>query len=171
MFGNAYFKLIEDGSRIVNANTIKNENQTAHQKLIETILLESDGRSFNDLNRNGRLDAGEVSQRYILAIAQQAKGRAIITADSQWLTDGMFMFPIANSNVSFGLESILWLVGKTEIPGVVIKERSNRAIQVSDELKSRNIILGVFGFPICMLLILVYLFRWRRRRIGNMVQN
>lgn len=171
MFGNAYFKLRKDDSRIEHGSINKNENQSANQPLIQTVLLESDGRSFNDLNRNGRLDAGEISQRYILAIAQQAKGRAIITADSQWLTDGMFLFPFANSNLNLGLESMLWLVGQTEIPGVVIKERSNRAIQVSDELRSRNIILGVFGFPICMLLILVYLFRWRRKRIGNRLQN
>ncbi|MBW7859271.1 MAG: Gldg family protein, partial [Leptonema sp. (in: Bacteria)] len=137
--GNGFFN-------IQNSNVVPDLNQS--------ILLESDSRSFNDLNRNGKIDTGEISKRYLLAIALELKdkGQAVITSDSEWLTDGMLLFPIENSNLKFGLESMLWLVGKTEIPGVIIKEKSNRAIQVTDELKSRNIILGVFVFPIFTLM-------------------
>jgi len=71
--------------------------------------------------------------------------------------------------VRFGLDSMLWLVGGSEIPGIVVKERTDRAIQVNDDLKLRNIVLGVFGFPVASGLLLalsLYLYR-RRRKFGE----
>ncbi len=139
----------------------------------ESVLLYSDGRTFRDRNRNGRIEPGEESARYVLGLlyeptsADEAvkQGRLILLSDAQMLSNAMLAFPVDKENIRFGLDAMLWLIGGTDIPGIVVKERTDRAIQVNDDLKMRNIVLGVFGFPIASgLLLALSLYMYRRRK-------
>lgn len=161
----------------------------------EDLLLHSDGRAFRDRNRNGRIEPGEEAGRFVLGLLFEdtterpsegstapmpdesqrdasltaQSGKLIVLSDANMLSNAMLAFPVDKENVRFGLDSMLWLVGGSEIPGIVVKERTDRAIQVNDDLKLRNIVLGVFGFPVASGLLLalsLYLYR-RRRKFGE----
>jgi hypothetical protein len=91
-------------------------------------------------------------------------------ADANLFSNAMLAFPVDKENLRFGIDIMLWLIGQNEIPGIVVKERTDRAIQVNDDLKLRNIVLGVFGFPVASGLLLalsLYLYRRRRRFEGE----
>lgn len=167
---------------------IKPEEASSKAPYTENVLLYSDGRTFRDRNRNGQIEPGEESGRFALALLYEGKGedqqagltasaeklvkpeKLIMLADANLFSNAMLAFPVDKENLRFGIDIMLWLIGQNEIPGIVVKERTDRAIQVNDDLKLRNIVLGVFGFPVASGLLLalsLYLYRRRRRFEGE----
>lgn len=167
------------------------QSNGANTSFKEDLLLHSDGRTFRDRNRNGRMEPGEEAGRFVLGLLFEGTvegtkdgqaapmpgesrldaslnaqpGRLIVLSDANIFSNAMLAFPVDKENLRFGLDSMLWLVGGSEIPGIVVKERTDRAIQVNDDLKLRNIVLGVFGFPVASgLLLALSLYLYRRRR-------
>jgi len=176
-------KNVIHGSLVVVGNGFFEKKQSSPPGMIaykENLLVHSDVSAFHDRNRNGRREPGEDAGRFVLALLYEARndnppnanettkqgGKLVLFADPGIFTNSVLSFPVDKDNQRFSVDSMLWLVGGDDIAGVVVKPRLDRAIQVNDDLKMRNIVLGVFGFPLVTALMIgisLYLYRRRRR--------
>lgn len=136
----------------------------------ESEIVFTDGRTFRDRNRNGKRENGEEGGRFALGMSFSGPGRLAIFSDVSWLSNGGLLMPVDHANARLGTDIVMWLAHEGDVPGVLIKERKDRSIQVSDALKIRNIALGVVGFPLLTgvaLALAGYLYRRRRSLEAN----
>lgn len=136
----------------------------------ESEIVFTDGRTFRDRNRNGKRENGEEGGRFALGVSFAGPGRVAIFSDASWLSNGGLMMPVDHTNARLGTDIIMWLAREGDVPGILIKERKDRSIQVSDSLKIRNIALGVVGFPLLTAVALAvasHLYRRRRAMVAE----
>lgn len=152
------------------------------------VVIGSVYNTFLDKNRNGVKDAGEDTGRFDQVIAfaapdkdkgkdeeQGKKGtlkdaRIVVFSSVDWLSDAGLRFPIDHRNIILAADALFWLTENPLAAALVEKERVSRNIQVTDELKLRNIVLGMIVFPVGLGLAMaagMWYFRKRRKFVGE----
>ena len=133
------------------------------------ILLYSPYNSYIDQNRNGRRDTEEKAGRRVLALAYEKKDfvgspRLIVFAGADWLSERGIRFPLANHNPLFAADSMFWLLESPLTATFTPLERPTHNVQVTEELKWRLLLFGMFIFPVSVALLLALaLFYYRRK--------
>ncbi|MBI3396555.1 MAG: Gldg family protein, partial [Spirochaetia bacterium] len=146
-----------------------------------------------DSNRNGKKDAGEASGRYAIGIAiekpaptpkpgekpadkkqdKDAKADApkiALYAGVGWMTEYGLTFPTDQRNIILATDTLSWLTESPLAAALVPEKRESRSIQVTDELKFRNMLLGMLLFPVGTAVALaaaIAVYRRRRRFVGD----
>lgn len=175
------------------------ESENPLKDLEPTVLVNSTFQTVVDRNRNGRKDGNEENGRFPLAIAYERKApqdppapkdkdkeetaekdddrqveqtgpKVLIYASVGWITDSGLRFPVDQRNIIMAADSLFWLTENKLAAGLQPEERKTRAIQVTDELKLRNIVLGMVLFPVGTGLVMavgMWLYRRRRKFIGE----
>ena len=146
---------------------IKNLGELAPQ-----ILLYSPYNSYVDTNKNRRKDATEKAGRRILALAYEKKDfpaspKVVIFSGIDWLSERGIRYPVAKQNSLFATDSMLWLLESPLAATFTPLERPRHNVQVTDELKWRLILIGMFLFPIGVALALGGSLIYHRRKSGN----
>ena len=133
------------------------------------IFLYSPYNSYVDENRNGRRDGKEKNARRILALAYEKKDspaspRLVIFSGTSWLSERGIRYPVANRNPLFATDSLFWLLESPLTASFTPLVRPTHNVQVTEELKWRLILIGMFLFPIGVAIALGgALFYYRRR--------
>ncbi len=158
-----------EGKQAVQDSKKQEKKQEKLKELEAQVLLYSPFNSYVDSNRNSRKDAREKSKRRILALAyakpETHRGpKVIVYAGAHWLSQRAILFPIAHRNLLLASDSFFWLLESPLSATLAAKERPLRNVQVSEELKWRLLLFGVFLFPITLALALTAgLYYYRRR--------
>ncbi len=159
--------------------------------LAPTAIVHTPYNTVIDRNRNGKKDDGEESGRYALGITierpapnapepkpGEKKPDAPKVEDSAklalysgvgWLTEQGLRFPVDQRNIILAADTLFWLTESPLAAGLVPEKRETRSIQVTDELKFRNMILGMVIFPLGTAIALaagIVLYRRRRKFVG-----
>lgn len=143
--------------------------------LMPTAFLFTTFNTALDTNRNGRKDEGEKAGRFALGIAYENAQRkdgakAVIFSGTGWLTELGLRFPVDKRNIILAADSMFWLTESPLSAGLVPDERQSRSIQITDELKLKNMLLGIVIFPLGTALLLglgIFIYRKKRRFIGE----
>ena len=105
---------------------------------------------------------------------ERAEGaRLVVFGGVNWITDRALSYRVVgreHKNLILALDSMLWLTENPLAAAIQPEPRQSRNIQVTDELKFRNILLGMILFPILTGLLIglgAYTYRRRRRFIGE----
>ena len=136
------------------------------------ILLYSPYNSYIDQNRNRRRDKEEKTARRVLALAYEKKDfigspRLIIFSGTSWLSERGLRFPLANYNPLFATDSIFWLLESPLTAAFTPLKRPAHNVQVTEGLKWKLLLFGMFLFPISVALALgLSLFYYRRKRLA-----
>lgn len=75
-----------------------------------------------------------------------------------------------HKNMVLALDSMLWLIENPLAAAIQPEERKARNIQVTDELKFRNIVLGMIVFPLLtggLIALGAFIYRRRRKFVGE----
>ena len=138
-------------------------------ELESQVLLYSPYNSYVDLNRNGRRDAKEKAARRVLALAYEKENfpgspRLIVFSGTNWLSERGIRFPLSNYNPLFAADSMFWLLESPLTATFTPLQRPTHNVQVTEELKWKLILFGMFVFPISVALALGFaLFYYRRK--------
>lgn len=143
--------------------------------LKSTAFVYSPFVSFDDLNRNGIKDASEKTGRFPIAFAfenesNQDAARIALFASTDWLTEMGLRFPVDQRNIILAADSVFWLTESKISASLIPEKRETRAVQVTDELKTKNILLGVVIFPvgsIVLTALMIFVYRKRRQFLGT----
>ncbi len=152
------------------------EKQKPLKTSFETFpLLYSSNGSYADLNKNKQKDAGETNLRapLILTVSsvndsdkKEKTPAAVLSSDTGWLTDSVQKFPLEKKNLHLAVESVLWLTENPLTAGLTSEPRESRRVQVSEELKLKNILIGIIIFPAgTVLLLSLGTWFYRKKRI------
>ncbi len=99
--------------------------------------------------------------------------RLVVFGGVNWITDRALSYRVVgreHKNLIVALDSMLWLTENPLAATIQPEPRQSRNIQVTDELKFRNILLGMVLFPLLtggLIGLGVYLYRRRRRFVGE----
>ena len=102
-----------------------------------------------------------------------AGARVVVFGSVAWISDRALSYRVVgreHKNMILALDSMLWLTENPLAATIQPEPRQSRNIQVTDELKFRNILLGMFLFPILTGLLIglgAYVYRKRRRFVGE----
>ncbi|MFT4626771.1 MAG: hypothetical protein ACI8PZ_005449 [Myxococcota bacterium] len=99
-------------------------------------LIRSFPDTWEDVNRNFELDAGEEGKTWQLAVAVElgegdTAGRAIVVGDVNLLSDTLYL-QLAGTRV-FANDAVLWLVGDEDIAGEINTEEDVKIVHTRDE--------------------------------------
>lgn len=146
--------------------------QSGNEKLKQSVFLYTRFNTVLDTNRNGRKDPGEESGRYPVALAFEYpdhKGaRVVVFSGIGWMTDLGLRFRIDQRNIILAQDSLSYLLESPLAAALIPEQRKSRSIPITDELKFRNLILGVFAFPMgTVALIGLYVFWYRKRKLQS----
>lgn len=144
--------------------------QSGNEKLKQTVFLYTRFNTIQDANRNGKKDLGEESGRYPVGLSfdyPDHKGaRVVVFSGVGWMTDLGLRFRIDQRNIILAQDSISYLLESPLAAALIPEQRKSRSIPITDELKTRNLILGVFAFPLgTVSLIGLGVFWFRRRKL------
>lgn len=174
------------------------DSENPIKDLEPTVLVHSTFNTIQDGNRNGRKDRNEENGRFPLVIAYEKQPDArsapkqgtedsagdetqkkttppegpkiIVFSGVGWLTNGGLRFPVDQRNIIMAADSLFWLTESPLAAGLQPEERKTRAIQVTDALKLRNILLGMVAFPVTTGVVMavgMWFYRRRRKFIGD----
>ncbi len=178
-------------------HTAPEKSKNPLKSLEPVAIVHTTFNTIVDKNRNGKKDGAEENGRFALAIAyqeptapappipakdgaepekkpgdQKPQGpRVVIFSSVGWMAENGIRFPVDQRNVILAADSLFWLTESPLAAGLQPEERKTRAIQVTDELKLRNIVLGMILFPVGTGLIMaigMWLYRRRRKFIGDL---
>jgi hypothetical protein len=146
--------------------------QSGQEKLKQTVFLYTRYNTILDTNRNGKKDPGEESGRYPVGLSFEYpdhKGaRVVVHAGVGWMTDLGLRFRIDQRNIILAQDSISYLLESPLAAALIPEQRKSRSIPITDDLKFRNLILGVFAFPLGTVTLIglgVFFFRRRKLRV------
>ena len=139
--------------------------------LTYTDILQAASNTFEDKNKNGVKDNGENSGNYVMGVAFEENKKPVLAVFSgtNWLTNAGFGFPVSNKNSILAADTLFWMTESSLAAGIPPEKRSSRSIQVTDDLKFKNMMLGVVVFPIFIILFSlsgVFYYRKQRTRTG-----
>lgn len=171
--GRAFIVLPESGlfaQRPANAPAPALVLQSGQEKLKQTVFLYTRYNTILDTNRNGKKDPGEESGRYPVGLAFEYpdhKGaRVVVYSGVGWLTDLGLRFRIDQRNIILAQDSISYLLESPLAAALIPEQRKSRSIPITDDLKFRNLILGVFAFPLGTVTVIgLGVFFFRRRKL------
>ena len=129
--------------------------------------------TVRDTNRNGKQDPGEDAGRYVLGLAIQnpAKGSRIAAySDIAWISEMGLRFQVEQRNAILAADTLFWMTESGVAAALPAEPRNDRSIQLTEDLKLRNLILGVVVIPIGLSLLLglgLYFYRKNRRFQGS----
>ena len=167
MPGSSYFETVTGGE--------DTPGDPAFAGVKATTFLYSAYRTILDFNRNGKQDGDEKTGRYALGIAyenpENKEGpKFAVFSGVDWLTNRGLRFPVDQRNVILAADTLFWLTESPLAAALTPKERKTRNIQVTDDLKFRNILLGMVLFPVLTVLVSalgVYFHRRKRSATGE----
>ncbi len=90
-----------------------------------------------------------------------------------WLSDQAMRYRVLrreHRNVELAVDSVLWLTENPLAAAIQPKKRKSRSIRVTDDLKLRNMVLGIILFPVLIGLTTglgVFFYRRKRKFIGE----
>ena len=129
--------------------------------------------TVRDTNRNGKQDPGEDAGRYVLGLAIQnpAKGSRIAAySDIAWISEMGLRFQVEQRNAILAADTLFWMTESGVAAALPAEPRNDRSIQLTEDLKLRNLILGVVVIPIGLSLLLglgLFFYRKNRRFQGS----
>lgn len=139
------------------------------------VFLYSTYNTVIDENRNGKKDGAEKSGRLPLALVYADEKnpdatKVAVYSSVDWLSNSGLRFPLDQRNIILGADTLFWLTESKIAAAMKIKERKTRNVQVTDDLKFRNLVLGMLLFPALIGMSLgagVYLYRRKRKALGE----
>jgi len=133
----------------------------------EQPLLFAAPPSFFDDDKNGVRDDRErqAGDPVALAYRNPNGARLLFFAGTDWISEAGLRFPVKNNNLNFAANSLFWLTENKLTAAIIPPPRGTRNVQITEELKFKNMILGIVLFPSLTVLIFVFAtYRYRRRR-------
>jgi hypothetical protein len=123
--------------------------------------------TFIDRNGDGKPDTKDGPGSLPLALAFESKSgaKAVLLASTEWLTEYGLRFPMDNRNIILAADSLFWLTESPIAAAVRSEIRTPRTVQITPESKFRNILFGIFLFPLFVVAATgsgVYIYRRRR---------
>lgn len=139
-----------------------------NQQFTETIILESGFNTFLDTNENGAMDGSEKQSNFLLGVTlipmgekqEGESGKILIFSGTEWLTDRYFLF---NLNPGFAGNSINYLHQKQILDSIVSKREETPIITLTQNQKLFIWSVGLFGYPLSLVLGLSYYVYSRRK--------
>jgi len=141
-------------------------------------FLHSGYMTFVDKNRNGKKDGDDKTGKFDLGIAYEKipgkpGARVAIFSGVEWLTDRTMGYRVLHRqhmNLILASDVLFWLTESHLAGAIQPEKRKTRSIRVTDDLKFKNILLGMILFPLFTAILIglaMYLYRTRRRFIGD----
>jgi hypothetical protein len=133
------------------------------------VFLYSPFGTILDRNRNGRQDPGESAGRFPLGLAVEnpaRESRLAIYSDIGWISEIGLHYEADHRNPILAADTLFWMTESKVAAALPAEPRKDRSIQITEELKLRNLILGIIVFPLGLSLLLalgLYLYRKNRR--------
>ncbi|MCB1168733.1 MAG: Gldg family protein [Leptospiraceae bacterium] len=137
------------------------------------VFLYSPFGTVLDKNRNGKQDPGESSGRFPLGLAIEnpaTDARIAVYSDIAWISELGLRYQADHRNPILAADTLFWMTESQIAAALPAEPRKDRSIQITEELKLRNLILGMVIFPVGLSLILglaLYYYRRNRRFEGN----
>lgn len=97
--------------------------------------------------------------------------RIVLFSGVEWITDRGLTFPLKKVNESLAADAFFFLTESPLAGSLQNDRRESRRVQVSEDLKFRNILFGMILFPLVVgggMGLAVFLFRKRRRFAGEL---
>ncbi|MCW7507803.1 Gldg family protein [Leptospira levettii] len=130
-------------------------------------LLESGYDAYQDLNKNGKMDANEKKESKILSVVLspmsltgEKSGKIILHTGTSWLTDQFIPYVM---NSQFSTVSITGLFQDNIVAEIPLKKEEVDTITLSDNQKLVAWVIGVFLFPGFILAVGSYFVYTRRK--------
>lgn len=133
-------------------------------------ILETGYNTFLDINQNGQMDGIEQQNNFILSITliphnnpeekKQETGKILIFSGTEWITDRYFLF---NLNPTLAGNSFNFLHQKQILDSIVAKKEETPLITLTQNQKLFIWSVGLFGYPLTLVLGLSYYVYSRRR--------
>ena len=126
-----------------------------------------------DKNKNGKQDPGESQGRFPLGIAVENPSRdtrIAIYSDIAWVSEIGLHYEADHRNPILAADTLFWMTESEVAAGLPAEPRQDRSIQITEELKLRNLILGIVVFPLGLSIALglgLYFYRKNRRFEGK----
>ena len=137
------------------------------------VFLYSPFGTVLDKNRNGKQDPGESSGRFPLGLAIEnpaTDARIAVYSDIAWISELGLRYQADHRNPILAADTLFWMTESQIAAALPAEPRKDRSIQITEELKLRNLILGMVVFPVGLSLILglaLYFYRRNRRFEGT----
>jgi len=124
--------------------------------------------SFYDKNKNRKVDKDEPSGRLDLALAVESKqgGKAILYASYLLMSSSGLRFPVDQRNIILAADTMAYLTESNLAAGLKEEDTSLRNVQLTDEMRTFNMITGIILFPSIMAAgtyLLIFLYRKRKK--------
>jgi len=148
----------EIGAVFSNSGYFEKLNSRVDLKFKESILLESGFTTFLDNNSNSKLDDNEKQNSFILGVAltvdkngenKEEAGKVIIYSGTDWITDRYFLY---NLNPALAGNSFNWLHQKQIIDSILTKKEDTPIITLTQNQKLFIWSVGLFGYPLSIIL-------------------
>ena len=129
-------------------------------------LLQTGNEAYSDQNGNGKMDAADKKDSYLLAVGletkskQEEQGKILLFASTAWLSDEFIFY---NANPDFALACFSWLNQDNAIAAIPLKKEDMKQISLSREQKLFVWTLGLFGFPFLIFIGGMYYVKKRRK--------
>ncbi|MEQ8353030.1 MAG: Gldg family protein [Leptospiraceae bacterium] len=153
-----------------------NSEKTPEKKSDEfktQVFLYSPFGTTLDRNRNGKQDPGESQGRFPLGLAIENPARdtrIAIYSDIAWISEAGIRYQADHRNPILAADTLFWMTESEVAAALPAEPRTDRSIQITEELKLRNLILGIVVFPLGLSMALglaIYFYRKNRRFEGK----
>ena len=137
------------------------------------VFLYSPFGTILDRNRNGKQDPGESQGRFPLGLAIENPARdtrIAVYSDIAWISEMGLRYEADHRNPILAADTLFWMTESEVAAALPAEPRKDRSIQITEELKLRNLILGIVVFPLGLSLALglgLYFYRKNRRFEGK----
>ncbi len=137
------------------------------------VFLYSPFGTVLDRNRNGKQDPGESQGRFPLGLAIENPARdtrIAVYSDIAWISEMGLRYEADHRNPILAADTLFWMTESEVAAALPAEPRKDRSIQITEELKLRNLVLGIVVFPLGLSLALglaLYFYRKNRRFEGK----
>ena len=151
----------------MSPGALKSDTEFKSISSVEIVMTLSG--SFLDRNKNGVRDAGEDSGNYVLGLAVENEKLPLLAVFSgvNWISNAGMGFPVANKNAILAADTLFWMTESRLAADIPPEKRDSRSIQITDDLKFRNMMLGMVLFPFATIIFsLSGVYFYRKKRSG-----
>ncbi len=97
---------------------------------------------------------------------QNSKGSLAIFSGVNWISDSGLDFPVEKRNTVLVADTLFWMTQNPIVATIVPQKRESRRVEISDDAKFKNMLFGIFLFPLFTGLLVgggTYFYRKRSR--------